>query len=225
VKVAAEFLGTLMLLATVVGSGTMGESLAQGNAAVALLANAAATAGVLYVLITILGPLSGAHFNPAVTLVARARGELSTPDAAGYVLAQVTGAIGGVWLAHLMFDLELWQLSGKVRTGVGQAVSEGVATFGLVLTIILGARHRPGSIPLLVASYIFAAYWFTASTSFANPAVTLARALTDTFAGVRLVDAPALLLAQGIGAGAALYAGKVLGRDAPSQGTPTSTRV
>jgi glycerol uptake facilitator-like aquaporin len=224
VKVAAEFLGTLLLLATVVGSGIMGESLAQGNAAVALLANAAATAGTLYVLITILAPLSGAHFNPAVTLVARVRGELSTPDAAGYVLAQVTGAIGGVWLAHLMFDVELWQLSGKVRSGMGQAVSEGVATFGLLLTIVLGARHRPAAIPLLVASYIFAAYWFTASTSFANPAVTLARGLTDTFAGIRLADVPAFLLSQGVGASAAFYTARLFERAAPSRGVSAQTR-
>lgn len=208
-KLAAEFLGTALLLATVVGSGIMGEALAQGNLAVALLANAAATAGMLYVLITIFGPLSGAHFNPAVSLVAFARRELSGTVTAAYLLAQVTGAFAGVGLAHLMFDVEILQFSVRARTGLGQWVSEGVATFGLVLTILLGMRHRPSAIAPLVASYIFAAYWFTASTSFANPAVTLARALTDSFSGIRPADAPAFILSQAVGAAAAAFCARL----------------
>lgn len=209
-KFAAEFLGTMLLLATVVGSGIMGESLANGNLAVALLANAAATAGMLYVLISLLAPLSGAHFNPAVTLVALSRRELGPRTAMLFLLAQISGAVLGVWLAHLMFDAEILQSAVRVRTGVGQWVSEGVATFGLVLTVLLGARHRPAAVPALIASYIFAAYWFTASTSFANPAVTLARALTDTFAGVRPVDVPAFLAAQLAGAALAALCARAL---------------
>lgn len=214
-KFAAEFLGTLLLLAAVVGSGIMGESLAQGNLAVALLANAAATAGMLYVLITIFGPLSGAHFNPAVSLVAFARRELAGPAAVAYLLAQLSGALAGVWLAHLMFDVDILQFSPRTRTGPGQWVSEGVATFGLVLTIILGMRHRPAAIAALVASYIFAAYWFTASTSFANPAVTVARTLTDSFAGVRPADAPAFILSQAVGAAAAALCARLFGGRSP----------
>jgi glycerol uptake facilitator-like aquaporin len=217
VEFASELLGTMLLLAAVVGSGIMGEALAQGNLAVALLANAAATAGVLYVLITILGPLSGAHFNPAVSLVTFARGELSGADTTAYLLAQFAGAILGVLLAHLMFDVDLMQLSAKTRSSVGQYVSEGVATFGLVLTILGGVHHRPSAVPLLVASYIFAAYWFTASTSFANPAVTVARALTDSFSGIRAIDVPAFIVSQAAGAAAAaLCARMLLGRPAPS---------
>ena len=191
-KLLAEFLGTTLLLACVVGSGIMGVNLSQGNDAIALLANAGATAGVLYVLIAVLGPISGAHFNPAVTLVMRLRGELRTRDAIAYIGVQVLAAIAGVMLAHAMFDLPLLQPGTHARTGQAQWLSETVATFGLVLTILLGIRHRPAAIPALVASYIFAAYWFTASTSFANPAVTLARSLTQTFAGIRPEDvAPA----------------------------------
>jgi glycerol uptake facilitator-like aquaporin len=172
---------------------------------------------VLYVLITILGPLSGAHFNPAVSLVTFARGELSGADTTAYLLAQFAGAILGVLLAHLMFDVDLMQLSAKTRSSVGQYVSEGVATFGLVLTILGGVHHRPSAVPLLVASYIFAAYWFTASTSFANPAVTVARALTDSFSGIRAIDVPAFIVSQAAGAAAAaLCARMLLGRPAPS---------
>lgn len=202
---AAEFLGTLLLLATVVGSGIMADRLAGGNEAVALLANTAATGAVLYVLITLLGPLSGAHFNPAVTLVMAPHGQRLP-----YVAVQLAGAVCGVWLAHLMFDLAILQSSMKVRTGFGQWLSEAVATFGLLMTILLGRRHRPQSLPAMVALWIVAAYWFTASTSFANPAVTLARALTDSFAGIRPLDAPAFILSQLAGAIAATFVAKWL---------------
>jgi glycerol uptake facilitator-like aquaporin len=209
----AEFLGTLLLLAIVVGSGIMGERLAEGNAAIALLANAAATAGGLYVLIVLFGPLSGAHFNPAVTLAMRVRGEALPAPAAAYVVVQVAGAVLGVLLAHAMFEAAWWQPGTRVRTGAAQWLSEGVATFGLLLTIVLGVRFRERAVPALVAAYIFAAYWFTASTSFANPAVTLARALTQTFAGIRPADVPVFVLAQLFGAGlAVLVAGLLLPR-------------
>ncbi|RNF86176.1 MIP/aquaporin family protein [Montanilutibacter psychrotolerans] len=198
-KLVAEFIGTALLLATVVGSGIMGVALAGGNDAIALLANAGATAGALYVLIVLFGPISGAHFNPAVTLAMRLRGELGNVEAAAYIAVQVVAAIAGVLLAHAMFDLPLIQPGTHVRTGVPQWISEAVATFGLLLTILLGIRHRPAAIPVLVASYIFAAYWFTASTSFANPAVTLARSLTQTFAGIRPDDVLGFVGAQLIG--------------------------
>ena len=211
-RLLAEFLGTLLLLATVVGSGIMGVALANGNAAIALLANAAATAGALYVLITLFGPVSGAHFNPAVTLVMRVHGELATREAVAYALVQVLGAVAGVLLAHAMFALPLLQPGDHARTGVAQWLSEAVATFGLLLTILAGARARPAAIPALVAGWIFAAYWFTASTSFANPAVTLARALTQTFAGIRPEDVAGFVLAQLAGA---LLAAIVAPRIAP----------
>lgn len=206
----AELLGTLLLLAIVVGSGIMGERLAEGNAAVALLANAGATAGGLYVLIVMFGPLSGAHFNPAVTLMMRANGERLPASAIAYVAVQVVAAILGVCVAHVMFSEPLWQPGDHVRTGMAQWFSEGVATFGLLLTILLGARHRPQAIPALVAAYIFAAYWFTASTSFANPAVTLARAFTQTFTGIRFVDVGGFVVAQMAGAMAAWGVAKAL---------------
>jgi glycerol uptake facilitator-like aquaporin len=206
----AEFLGTLLLLTIVVGSGIMGERLAEGNTAVALLANAAATAGGLYVLIVLFGPLSGAHFNPAVTVVMRANGERLPAPAFAYVAVQIIAAIIGVGVAHAMFGEPLWQPGDHVRTGLAQWISEGVATFGLLLTILVGARHRPQAIPALVAAYIFAAYWFTASTSFANPAVTLARAFTQTFAGIRFPDVGGFVVAQMIGALAAWGAAKLL---------------
>jgi glycerol uptake facilitator-like aquaporin len=196
----AEFGGTAVLLATVVGSGIMGEALAQGNAAVALLANAIATGASLYVLITLLGPVSGAHFNPLVSGLLWWRGACRAPTFAAYVGAQVLGAILGVWLAHAMFDLSILQAGVKVRAGVGQWVSEAVASAGLLATIVLASREHARSTPALVASYIVAAYWFTASTSFANPAVTLARSLTGTFAGIRPADVAGFIIAQCVGA-------------------------
>jgi glycerol uptake facilitator-like aquaporin len=201
---AAEFLGSLLLLAIVVGSGVMGERLSGGNVAIALLANAAATAAGLYVLIVTLAPISGAHFNPAVTIALRLNGTRTPAPWPAYVCVQVAGAIAGVLLAHAMFGLSLWQPGTHVRTGGAQGLSEGVATFGLLLAIVLGERHRPGAIPALVAGWIFAAYWFTASTSFANPAVTLARALTRSFAGIRPQDVPGFVVAQLLGAALAI---------------------
>ena len=195
-RLVAEALGTALLLATVVGSGIVGVALSAGNDGIALLANAAATAGILYVLIALLGPISGAHFNPAVTLAMRARGELTTTHAAAYIAVQVAAAIAGVLLAHAMFEQPLLQPGTRMRSGGAQWLSEAVASCGLLLTILLGLRHRPQAIPALVASYIFAAYWFTASTSFANPAVTIARALTQTFAGIRPQDVGGFVLAQ-----------------------------
>jgi glycerol uptake facilitator-like aquaporin len=209
-RLLAEFLGTMLLLACVVGSGIMGVNLAQGNDAIALLANALATAGVLYVLIETLGPVSGAHFNPAVSVVMRLRGELDTRTLLAYVAVQVGGAVLGVLLAHAMFELPLLQPGTHVRSGAAQWLSEGVATFGLLLTILLALRQRSNAIPALVASYIFAAYWFTASTSFANPAVTLARSLTQSFAGIRPEDVGGFVLAQFAGALLALAVERTL---------------
>lgn len=206
----AEFLGSLLLLAIVVGSGIMGERLAGGNTAIVLLVNAAATAGGLYVLIELFGPISGAHFNPAVTLALALRGDALPASAAAYIIVQGAGAVAGVLLAHAMFDAALWQPGVRVRSGDAQWLSEAVATFGLLLTIVLGLRFRRCAVPALVASYIFTAYWFTASTSFANPAVTLARALTQTFAGIRPSDAPGFIAAQLAGAALALLAARVL---------------
>ena len=199
-RLAAEALGTALLLAVVVGSGIMGERLSDGNAAIALLANALATGAGLVVLITVLGPISGAHFNPAVTAVFALRREIGWPEAGAYVAVQVAGAILGVWCAHLMFDEAVIQVSTNVRAGPAQGLSEVVATFGLIAAIIGGLRARPDSVPWLVGLYITAAYWFTASTSFANPAVTLARALTDTFAGIAPTSVPGFLGGQVIGA-------------------------
>ena len=196
----AEGLGSAALLAGVVGSGIMGVQLSGGNDGIALLANAVATAALLLVLISTLGPISGAHFNPAVSLVMALRCDLSWRRFAAYVPAQAFGAVLGVLLAHAMFDLDLWQPGTRVRTGAAQWLSEGVATFGLLLTILLAQRHRPNAIPALVTAYILAAYWFTASTSFANPAVTLARSLTQTFAGIAPDDVGGFVLAQLAGA-------------------------
>ena len=215
-RLLAEAVGTTALLATVVGSGIMGTQLAAGNDAIALLANAAATAGLLYVAIVVLGPLSGAHFNPAVTLAMRLRGELNTRATLAYVGVQCVAAIAGVVLAHAMFDLPLLQPGTHARTGAAQWLSEAVATCGLLLTILLGLRARPAAIPALVAAYIFAAYWFTASTSFANPAVTLARALTQTFAGIRPIDAPGFIVAQLVGTALALLLAAWLERRTPA---------
>lgn len=201
---AAEAVGSFLLFATVVGSGIMAESNAGGNIAVALLANTVATGAMLYVLITMLGPISGAQFNPAVTLVFRLRRVLDTREALGYVAAQFAGGVLGVWVAHTMFGLDVGQLSTQVRTGFGQWTGEFVATLGLVLTILGTMRHRPQAVPASVALYITAAYWFTSSTSFANPAITVARSLSNTFAGIASVDAPAFIVAQLGGALAAL---------------------
>lgn len=199
-KLLAEAIGTMTLLASVVGSGIMAVQLAQGNAAVALLANAAVTAGVLYVLIALLGPISGAQFNPIVSLVIRLQGQMRTHEALAYAAVQIPSAIVGVVLAHAMFDLPLLQTGSHVRTGVPQWLSEVVATAGLILTILIGSKHRPAAIPALVASYIFAAYWFTASTSFANPAAAIARGFTDTFASIRMIDVTGFVLSQIVGA-------------------------
>lgn len=199
-RLAAEFIGTLLLLATVVGSGVMAERLADGNDAVALLANTLATAAALYVLISIFAPVSGAHFNPAVSMIVAPR-----RDMLPLIAVQIIAAVLGVLLTHLMFGVDVIQLGVKPRTGIGLWISECVATFGLVLTILLGGCYRPAAVPALVAAWITAAYWFTASTSFANPAVTLARALTDSFAGIRPSDAPAFIAAQLIGAFAARW--------------------
>jgi glycerol uptake facilitator-like aquaporin len=200
----AEFLGTAMLLAVVVGSGIMGERLAGGNLAVALLANAMATAFGLFVLIEMLGPLSGAQFNPAVTLAGMRLRTLPVRLGLMYIAVQVAGALFGTVLAHAMFDMPLVQVATHAREGVGQFLSEIVATFGLLLTILALSRTRPELVAVAVGAYIGAAYWFTASTSFANPAVTVARALTDTFAGIRPRDTLAFIPAQLIGAVAAL---------------------
>ena len=199
----AEALGSFLLFATVIGSGIMAELAAGGNVAVALLGNTLATAAMLYVLIAMLGPVSGAQFNPAVSLIMRLRGDNSWPGLAATVLVQLAAGILGAWTAHAMFDLPVLQLSHHVRSGPGQWLSEFVATFGLVITILLTARHRPASIPASVALYIAAAYWFTASTSFANPAITLARSLSDTFAGIALTSVAGFVLAQLAGALAA----------------------
>lgn len=221
-RLLAEALGTALLLATVVGSGIMGTTLSGGNDGIALLANAAATAGMLYVLIVTLGPISGAHFNPAVTVAMRLRGEMTSAHATAYILVQVVAAIAGVVLAHAMFDQALLQPGTRVRSGGTQWLSEGVATCGLLLTILLGVRHRPNAIPALVAGYIFAAYWFTASTSFANPAVTLARSLTQSFAGIQPQDVGGFALAQLAGTLAAIgIASVLLGRGA-NAGSPTT---
>ena len=199
-RIVAEGVGSFFLFATVIGSGIMAENLAAGNEAVALLANTLATGAILFVLITMLGPISGAHMNPAVTLVAASRRELGWRDVLAYLPAQLVFGILGAWAAHLMFDLPALHLSVKPRTGLGQWIGEAIATFGLILTIIGTVRHRPSWVPPSVALYITAAYWFTSSTSFANPAITIARSLSDTFAGIAPADVPAFIAAQLIGA-------------------------
>ncbi len=208
--VLAEALGTALLLAAVVGSGIMAERLAGGNVAIALLANAIATGGALFALIVMFGPISGAHFNPVVTLALTFRRESPAKWVLPFLAAQVVGAIAGVWLAHLMFDLPILQASTKLRSGIGQWTAEATATFGLVLLILIGVRKAPERLPAAVALYIVGAYWFTASTSFANPAVTIARALSNTFAGIAPVDAPGFIAAQLVGAALATLAAKVL---------------
>ena len=190
-----------MLFACVIGSGIMAQNLSAGNDAVALLGNTIATAAMLFVLITMLGPISGAHMNPAVSLVFASRGELRWSDTIAYIAVQVGCGILGAWAAHVMFDLPTLQLSIKARTGLGQWTGEAIATFGLIITILGTARHRAAWIPASVALYITAAYWFTSSTSFANPAITIARSLTDTFAGIAPRDVPLFIAAQLVGAG------------------------
>lgn len=199
-KLVAEGLGTLLLLATVIGSGIMAENLADGNAAIALLGNTLATGAILAVLITMLGPISGAHFNPAVTLAFLLRREIDPKIAAAYLIVQIAGGLAGAVLAHAMFDVDLVQVSTKARTGMGQWLAEGVATFGLVATILATLKARPSAVAAMVGLYISAGYWFTASTSFANPAVTVARSFTDTFSGIAPADAPAFIAAQFVGA-------------------------
>lgn len=204
-RLIAEFLGTAFLLAAVVGSGIMGERLAQGNAAIALLANTLATGAALVALILTFGPISGAHFNPAVTLSDALQGGLKWREVAAYISAQMIGAFTGVATAHMMFGLPLFSASTHARAGMRQAFSEFVATFGLLAVIWGCVRFRSAMVPFAVAAYITAGYWFTASTSFANPAVTLARSATDTFTGIRPIDAPGFILAQLAGAMAATF--------------------
>jgi glycerol uptake facilitator-like aquaporin len=194
--VAAEFFGTAVLLMVVVGSGIMGESLAGGNAAIALLGNSIATGAGLYVLITVLGPVSGAHFNPIVSLTFWRSGELAPGLLAAYIMAQICGGVIGVWITHVMFDLPLMQFSAKVRSGMPQWISECVATGILLATIHLGLRRAADRVPLLVALIVTAGYWFTASTFFANPAVTIARSLSNTFAGIQPADVAGFLIVQ-----------------------------
>jgi glycerol uptake facilitator-like aquaporin len=212
-RIFAEWLGTAFLLAAVVGSGIMAERLAGGNAALALLCNTIPTGAILVVLILIFGPISGAHFNPAVSMAFALRSELPWPVAAGYIATQITGAIAGVWAAHLMFALPVLQFSLTSRAGAGQWLAEAVATFGLLLTIFGCAARTPSAIPYAVGLYITSAYWFTASTSFANPAVTVARSLSDTFAGIAPSGVAGFIVAQLMGMAAAVVVGKWLWSD------------
>lgn len=199
-RLATEAVGSFFLFAAVIGSGVMAERLAGGNVALALLANTIATGAILYVLIAMFGPVSGAHFNPAVTLAFALRREFAWAEVMPYALVQLAAGVLGAFAVHLMFDLPILELSTKARAGIGQWSGELIATFGLVLTILLTLRHRPGSVPASVALYITAAYWFTSSTSFANPAITVVRSLTDTFAGIAPHDAPLFVAAQLAGA-------------------------
>jgi len=209
-RIAAEAVGSFFLFACVIGSGIMAEHLSAGNDAVALLGNTLATGAILFVLITMLGPVSGAHLNPAVSLVAASRLELPWPDAGAYILAQLAFGILGAWTAHLMFDLPTLQLSVKARHGLGQAMGEFIATCGLILTILGTVRFRERWVPATVALYITAAYWFTSSTSFANPAITIARSLTNTFAGIAPADVPVFIVAQLLGASVAALTARFL---------------
>ena len=215
-RLVAEALGTALLLAIVVGSGIMGEKLADGNAAVALLANAIATGAGLFVLITIFAPISGAHFNPAVSVAAAVSRTLTVVETLGYLVAQLVGACAGVIAAHAMFGLELLQTSARARSTSGEYLGEVIATFGLILTIRLLSRASLSQVAAAVALWITAAYWFTSSTSFANPAVTFARSLTDTFAGIAPNNVAAFIVAQLVGAGIALLVSRSL-RAAPSE--------
>ena len=205
-QVAAEATGSFMLFATVVGSGIMAERLSGGNTGVALLANTIATGAMLFVLITMLGPISGAQMNPAVSLVAALRGDITWSEAGAFVPVQIVAGILGVWFAHTMFGAPIMELSAKTRTGIGQWAGEFIATFGLIVTIVGTSRHKPEAIATAVALYITAAYWFTSSTSFANPAITIARSLSNSFAGIAPADVPGFILAQLAGA----FAGSAL---------------
>lgn len=204
----SEFIATALLLTTVIGSGIMAERLAGGNDAIALLANTLATVGGLYILIEVFGPVSGAHMNPAVTTVMAARGELAWRAVPGYVVAQLVGAACGAWLAHAMFDLQIIHFSGKARTGMGQWIAEAVATAGLLLVIL---RAPPARVAAMVAAYIGAAYWFTASTSFANPAAAFGRMFTDSFAGIAPANVPGFMAAEFVGAALGVGVHKMLG--------------
>ena len=204
-KLFAEFIGTAFLLATIIGSGIMAENLAGGNVAIALLCNTIPVGAILIVLITMLGPVSGAHFNPAVTLGFRLKGDITSGLAICYVGVQILGALVGMWITHLMFDLDLFQTSSKVRTGGGLLFSEIIATFGLMWVIFATLKTKASAVPMAVGLYIIAAYWFTSSTSFANPAVSIARSLTDTFVGIRPIDTPPFIIMQLIGAALAFY--------------------
>jgi glycerol uptake facilitator-like aquaporin len=195
-RIVAEGLGTAFLLAAVVGSGIMAAKLSGGNSALALLCNTLATGAILTVLILTFGPISGAHFNPAVSIALALQRQVSWPEATAYIVVQIVGGIVGVWIAHAMFELPAWQISTTIRTGPGQWFAEFVATFGLLLTILGCIARTPTAIPYAVGLYIAAAYWFTASTSFANPAVTIARSISDTFAGIAPAGAPAFIIAQ-----------------------------
>ena len=219
-RLAAEGIGAFFLFSTVIGSGIMAENLARGDEAVALLGNTLATGAMLFVLITILGPISGAHMNPAVSLVAAARGALSWREAAAYASAQLAFGILGAWAAHLMFDLPALQVSVKARGGPGQWASEAIATFGLILTILGAARHRPEWTAPAVALYITAAYWFTSSTSFANPAITVARSLSDSFAGIAPAAVPGFVAAQLVGAAAGAGVARLLFPEPPPVSRP-----
>lgn len=216
-RLAAEFLGTLFLVAAVVGSGVMAERLAGGNAAIALLANTIATGAVLVALILTFGPISGAHFNPAVTIADALEGGVTWGEALQYVCVQIAGGITGTITAHLMFGLPLISISHHIRTGPAQIFSEFIATFGLLCVIWGCSRHRSNAVPFAVGSYIVAAYWFTASTSFANPAVAMARSISDTFSGIRPTDVPLFVVAQIIGALAATFLFRWLSPDLRAQ--------
>ena len=203
-KNIAEFIGTSFLLGTIVGSGIMSERLSAGIESLALLGNTVATGAILFVMITILAPVSGAHFNPVVSLVMRLRGNINNVELSTYLLSQIAGSVFGTWVAHFMFDVSIVQFSSKIRTGSPIYIAEFVATFGLIFTILLGSRYSPRKVPALVGLYITGAYWFTSSTSFANPAVTFARTLTDTFSGINFSDLPFFILFQILGGVSAL---------------------
>jgi glycerol uptake facilitator-like aquaporin len=220
-KLLAELLGTMLLLTAVIGSGIMAERLAGGSVAIALLANTLATVGGLYILIEVFGPVSGAHFNPAVSLVMAGRGQLPWPMVPGYVVVQLVGAMLGAWLSHAMFDLEILQVSSKPRSGAGQWLAEAVATFGLLLVIL---RAPAGRVAAMVAAYIGAAYWFTASTSFANPAAAFGRMFSDSFAGIAPANVPGFVVAEMLGAAVAVVVHRMLGTPAVPTASPRDPR-